>query len=92
MPIDEIADPAHDRWDWCDWDLTLGLLSGEIDDEALAGWDAGHAFYGSVEWQPDKHFRMIYDHVQNSPEGSDDAIGYAWVGSLAGVYKDSRWA
>ncbi len=74
-----------------DWDLTLGLISGEIDEEALAGWSAGQAFYGSLEWEPNKHFRVIYDHVHNNPQGDEDALGYSWVGSLSAVYETPRW-
>jgi len=74
-----------------DWDIMLGVFSGEVDEDALAGWGAGKAYYGSVAWQAGKKFRLLLDHVINDPEGGEDFLGYAWALSLGGIYNADRW-
>jgi hypothetical protein len=73
------------------WNILLGLFSGEVDEAELAGWGAGKAYYGSVSWQATKEFRLLLDYVQNDPKGGEDILGYAWTFSLGGVYQADRW-
>ncbi len=74
-----------------DWDIMLGIFSGEVDEVALAGWGAGKAYYTSVAWQATKEFRLLVDHIQNDPKGGEDFLGYAWAVSLGGIYEADRW-
>lgn len=74
-----------------DWELTIGAFSGEDDADALGGWNDGYFYYGSLEWEPKKRWRFVYDQILNDPRGIDRALGYAWASSLSGVYQDDRW-
>ncbi len=74
-----------------DWDLTLGMFSGEDDADMLGGWNDGRFYYGSLEWEPADEWRFVFDQVVNNQHGFDMALGYAWVSSLSGVYEDERW-
>ncbi len=74
-----------------DWDILLGLFSGEVHETSLAGWGAGKVYYTSVAWQPSGEWRFLFDHIQNDPSGGEDVLGYAWAVSLAGTYEADRW-
>jgi hypothetical protein len=74
-----------------DWSVNLGIFSGEDDADFIGGWNDGEVFYGSVEWQATKEFRLLLDHAQNNQRGDDDMLGYAWATSLAGVYQKKDW-
>lgn len=73
------------------WDLTLGVFSGEDDTEFIGGWNDGRFYYASLGWKATDEFRLVADFAQNDQSGEDDALGYAWAGSLAGVYETKRW-
>jgi len=74
-----------------DWKMMLGIFSGEVDEDALAGWGAGKAYYASVAWQTTKEFRLLLDLIQNDPKGGEDFLGYSWAFSLGGTYEAERW-
>jgi hypothetical protein len=72
-------------------EILLGIFSGEVDEQGLAGWGAGRAYYTSVSWQTTGNFRLLLDWAQNDAKGGEDALGYASVVSLGGVYEADRW-
>ncbi len=74
-----------------DWELLLGVFSGEDDADFLGGWNDGEFFYGSLRWNVTDKFKLRLDHVQNNQSGIDDALGYAWGTSLAAIYQDDRF-
>lgn len=74
-----------------DWQLVLGLFSGEDDSEFIGGWNDGHFYYGSLGWRPSADLTLLLDYVQNHPRGADDALGYAWAGALSATYDPARW-
>jgi hypothetical protein len=74
-----------------DWEILLGLFSGEVDETSLAGWGAGRVYYSSVAWQATDDFRLLVDYVQNDPDGGEDFLGYSWAVSVGGQYEADRW-
>jgi hypothetical protein len=75
-----------------DWDLTLGIFSAEDDADFIGGWNDGQFFYASLQWQPQKDFKVLLDYTQNDQNGNfDDALGYAWATALSAVYEKKAW-
>ena len=74
-----------------DWELSLGVFSGDANTEYLGSWNDGQFYYASLEWEPTKRWRFVFDQIMNDPDGIDLALGYAWASSLAGVYTGDRW-
>ncbi len=74
-----------------DWAATLGIFSGEDDSDFLGGWNDGHVYYCSIEWEPTKNWLLRLDHAQNHQSGADDILGYAQATSLTAVYEKKKW-
>jgi hypothetical protein len=74
-----------------DWELVLGIFSGEDDADFIGGWNDGQFYYASLQWKPDKDFKMVLDYTQNDPDGADDALGYGWAIALSSVYDKKNW-
>jgi hypothetical protein len=74
-----------------DWELVVGMFSGEDDADFIGGWNDGQFYYGSVQWKPSKDFKMILDYTQNDASGADDALGYGWATALSAVYEKDSW-
>jgi hypothetical protein len=74
-----------------DWELVVGMFSGEDDADFIGGWNDGQFYYGSLQWKPDKDFKMVLDYTQNDPSGGDDALGYGWATALSAVYDTKNW-
>jgi hypothetical protein len=78
--------------DKADWKLVVGTFSAEDDADFLAGWNDGQFYYGSLEWSPDKDFKMVLDYTQNDHDSlSDDALGYGWAAALSAAYDKKEW-
>lgn len=73
------------------FEIMLGIFSGEVDEQGLAGWGAGRAYYTSLSWQTTRNLRLLLDWTQNDAKGGEDAIGYAWAVSLGSHYESGRW-
>jgi len=75
-----------------DWDLVLGVFSAEDDADFIGGWNDGQFYYASLQWQVTDDFKLVFDHLQNDQNGTnDDALGYGWGSALSAVYEKKRW-
>jgi hypothetical protein len=74
-----------------DWQFHGGVFSAEDDADFLGGWNDGRFYYASLEWKPDKDFRLLLDYSQNDADGRDDALGYGWATALSAVYEPGDW-
>ncbi|GAA5482754.1 porin [Haloferula sargassicola] len=74
-----------------DFDLTLGVFSGEDDADVLGSWNDGLFYYASLAWEPEDEWRFVFDQVVNDQHHRDMALGFAWVSSLSGVYEEDDW-
>lgn len=73
-----------------DSSLTAGVLSSTDEDE-LAGWNDGLAYYLSAEFKAGSG-DVIFDYVYNDVDvDDDDVIGYEWGFSAAYVTKMANW-
>lgn len=64
-----------------DIDFTLGVFSSEEDEEALAGWDGGIAYFAGMALEVadgDLSLDVLYN---DSAEAEDDVFGYEWAAS-----------
>lgn len=77
--------------DKADWELTLGVFSGEDDADFLGGWNDGEFYYASLEWKPDDDLTFRLDYSQNDRSGADDSLGYSWAGALSAHYDKKEW-
>ena len=74
-----------------DWELNLGMFSGEEEEEFLAGWNAGRFYYASLEWDPKGDWEFLWDNAWNDQKGEEDFLGYSWATVLSVNYDDDRW-
>jgi len=74
-----------------DWELVVGMFSGEDDSDFIGGWNDGQFYYGSVQWKPTEEFKLLLDYTQNDASGADDSLGYGWAAALSAVYEKSSW-
>lgn len=73
-----------------DWEVAVGVFSGEVASSMLAGWSAGVVYYTSVSWQATKELELLFDYARSESGGDPNFLGYAWAASLAGVYEKGR--
>ena len=74
-----------------EWELVLGMFSGEDDSDFLGGWNDGRFYYAGLNWKPDRDFWMQLDYTQNDQKGIDDSLGYSWAAALSATYDKKHW-
>lgn len=74
-----------------DWTAVFGVFSNEADGHAIANWNDGIFYYGSLEWEPNKRWTLRLDHAHADSSDADTALDYKHATVFSTIYESKRW-